>query len=102
MLNFSLLPSSAVFLPSSLPASFVNSTGTVKLGNVPLTVSPSPSPEPTGEPTPQPTVTVTTTAAPTGPQDVVLDGEQFAGITVGLVLAVMLLAAILISQMRRP
>lgn len=79
-------------------------------GSVPLlvglTVSPSPSPTstPTVEPTPAPTVTVTVTetAAPSGPSTVILDGDQFGGLTTGIVLLVFLLAALLISQMKRP
>ncbi|MDQ0733474.1 hypothetical protein QFZ57_004333 [Arthrobacter sp. B1I2] len=70
--------------------------------------SPSPSPTATAEPspssTPAPTVTVTqtVTAQPTGPQTVTLDGDQFGGLTTGLVLLLCLVAALLMSQMRRP
>lgn len=62
----------------------------------------TPTGTPSSDPSPAPTVTVTTTAAPTGPQPVTLDPEQYTGITVGLVLAVLLLAAVLVAQMKRP
>lgn len=56
------------------------------------------------EPTPEPTVTVTqvvTTAAP-AQESIKLDGEQFTGLTVGIVLCLLFLAAIFFAQMKRP
>lgn len=75
--------------------------------------SPSPSsssstatsePSTTAEPEPSPTVTVTVTetAQPAVPDSVQLDQGQFTGITTGLVLILCLVAAIFITQMRRP
>lgn len=52
-------------------------------------------------PTPTPTPTDTTTAV-ASPPPVLLDPGQYEGIGAGLVLIVMLLAAILAAQLRRP
>lgn len=97
------------------------SNGHSIIGIGPLVVTPSPSPStsssspppsseptatasPSGDPSPQPTVTVTQTVAPTstGPSTVSLDGEQWGPLIIGIVLVVMLLTAILFSQMKRP
>lgn len=87
----------ASFQPLTVPAtSTATPTATPTATETPSsTASPDPTPEPTATATQQPQ---------DGPavQSVSLDPEQFTGLTVGLVLIVMLLAAILISQMRRP
>lgn len=75
--------------------------------------SPEPSPsEPASDLTPEPEPTTTeldpvpstseSTETPQEPQIVVLEGEQFGGITVGLVLLLFFSAANLIASMRRP
>jgi hypothetical protein len=110
MLN-TFLPLLSSAAPHSLPAAFGGTSATspkhlTGFGPsrelmAPLTVTPEPAPAET-TPAPSPTPTATTTAAPSAPQTVVLDGEQFTGITTGLVLVVLLLAALLIAQLRRP
>lgn len=69
---------------------------------------PTPAPSPvetvtvTATPSPAPTVTETVTAAPSGPSTVILDGDQFGGITAGIGFVLLLLAAIFVTGMRRP
>ena len=66
--------------------------------------SPSAAPSPTASPTASPTSTATVapTAAPDGVPFVVLHPQQFTSFGVALVLIVMLLAASLVAQLRRP
>lgn len=97
LITFSL-SSSVAFLPSSLPALSVGSIGIPKLAPASLQTS---SLHLTGYPLLLPS-TATPPPEPPPPTTYRLDSEQFTGITSGLVLALMLLAAILISQMRRP
>lgn len=106
MESSSVLSWSATSLGAGTPLT-LSFAGTVVPGPSPSPTStepPTPAPTSAPAPTPEPTVTITqtVTAQPSGPQAVTLDGEQFAGITLGLVLLLVLVAALLISQMRRP
>lgn len=67
----------------------------------PVEPTPSPTPEPVPSPTPDVT-TSTTTTAPDGSAVMVLHPQQFTSLGVGLVLVVLLLSALLVSQLRRP
>jgi|SRR6476661_1660558 len=111
-----ILSISSASSPSVVPVSFSDgySVSGVIVLKVPLT-SPAPSPgvtqgptpsataspSTTATPTPAPTVTVTQTVTTTA-ESIKLDGEQFTGITAGLVLVLLLLAALVVAQMKRP
>lgn len=73
-----------------------------------VAVEPSPVPGPSTEatpapePAPSPETTTTGTVAPDGSTVVVLHPQQFTSFGVALVLIVLLLAALLVAQLRRP
>lgn len=110
------------FSATSLGTFNVNAVTVVRAAQPQQLTSPSPSPAPTNEAdsepqpsetspapaetsSPTPVATSTATAQPSPSEmsgTVKLDGEQFGAITVGLVLILLLLAAIFAAQMRRP
>jgi hypothetical protein len=105
--SFSPSPSSVPLSGTSWVIFSANTASGVKSGKtyaVPFTVT---SPSATAEPsaTSTATVTVTETAQPSPssePAMVKLDGGQYLGLTMGLVLALVFLSALLVAQMRRP
>lgn len=120
-IQLSLSPASLGSLPATSSVTFsVNSVGGVTLSEISrlpsnvspaLTVTPAPEPSPTStapapsEPTPAPTVTVTQTVQPSPSEvsgTVKLDELQYLGITTGLVLLLLFVAALVAAQLRRP
>lgn len=96
--TFSVVGGSLVMQQTTQPEPEPTSTADTE----PASPTPTATPSPEATESSSPTTSTTAEPNPSDPQIVVLEGEQFGGITVGLVLLLFFSAANLIASMRRP